>query len=88
MTQRRTGSRARPYYWIVADYNGQLVVIGPKDTAEEANQFAYENLDVEFEVKELQTRDRARATSILKANRLEETGNLGQALQRARHRPW
>lgn len=95
MSGTRTGSDGRPggdgitskeYYWIIANYGGRLVVIGPKSTDSEAQSMAYEKLDVPFEIVPLQTRDRSRATSILKARKLEATGNLGQSIQRARHK--
>jgi len=76
----------RTFYWIIANLNGKLVVIGPKDTEADANSFAYEKLDVEFEIIPLDTRNRARATSIIKAKRLDATGDLAGALQRARHK--
>ena len=62
------------------------MIIGPKMSEEEGTQWAYAHLDVAFDIVPLNTRDRARATSQLKARRLDTEGNLGQALQRARHK--
>jgi hypothetical protein len=75
----------REYYWIVSSYGGKLVVIGPKNTSEEASEFAYQKLDSAFEIVPLKTRDRARATSQIKAMKLDSTGNLGESIQRAKH---
>lgn len=60
-------------------------MIGPKDSDTEANEFAYAKLDTPFQIVPLQTRDRKRATSIIKAMKLDETGNLGGAIKPARH---
>ena len=73
------------YFWIVARYGGRLVILGPKIDEQEANEFGYQKLDTPFDIIGLPTRDRARATSMIKARHLDDTGNLGQALQRARH---
>ena len=73
------------YYWIVARYGGRLVILGPKIDEQEAQTFGYQKLDVPFDVIKLPTRDRARATSMIKAKFLESTGDLGGALQWARH---
>ncbi len=62
-----------------------MVVIGPKASEQEATDFGYATLDAQFTVVELPTRDRARATSIIKAKKLAETGNLGDSLRFARH---
>lgn len=74
------------YYWVIANLHGKLVIIGPKSSGDEANTFAYEKLDVPFEIVPLQTRDRAKATSQIKAMRLDQTGNLEQSIQRSRHK--
>lgn len=75
----------RKYYYIRAYYNGRLIVIGPKSTEEEAYRTGYEKLDCPFDVIELDTKDRKRATAHFKERRLEETGDLGLALRRAKH---
>lgn len=74
------------YFWIVANLNGRLVVIGPKSSEDEANEFGYQKLDVPFDVVPLHTRDRAKATSQVKARRLDATGDLERSIQRARHK--
>ena len=77
----------REYWWIAADYQGRLVIIGPKDSEAEANSFAYQKLDVPFEVVSLQTRDRNKAGAQLKARRLGDTGDLGNSIQRSMRKP-
>ena len=77
------GQLGQVYYWIVANYQSRLVIIGPKDSEQEANEFAYQKLDVPVEVVPLQTRDRSKAAAQLKARRLDSTGNLGESIQRS-----
>jgi hypothetical protein len=91
MVNQNTRSRiGEVFYWIVTRYGDdkKLVIIGPKQTEEEAQQFAYQKLEgLSFEIVPLETRDRGRATSEIKAKILGSTGNLGNALQKARHQP-
>ena len=61
------------------------MIIGPKNSETEAMEFGYQKLDTPFRVVELQTRDRARATSQLKAKKLDATGDLGESIRPARH---
>jgi hypothetical protein len=75
----------KSYWWIKANYNGRLIVIGPKATEEEAYRTGYEKLECPFDVIELGTKDRAKATAHFKERRLEETGSLDLALKRAKH---
>ena len=77
---------AQTFYWVIANLRGRLVVIGPKPSEQEATEFAYQKLDVPFDIISLQTRDRNRATSQIKAKRLDATGNLEQSIQRAKHK--
>lgn len=80
-----TRNSVRDYYWIAAKLGGRLVVIGPKDSEQEANEFGYATLEIPFEVIPLPTVDRRRATSQIKARYLGESHDLGGALQPARH---
>ncbi len=63
------------------------MVLGPKNSTEEAEVFAYEKLDIPFRVVGLPTKDKARAVSLMRGMRLDETGNLSGALERSMHRP-
>lgn len=71
------------YYWIVADYQGKLVIIGPRVTEQEANEFGYQKLDVPFEVVPLRTKSRSTAGAQVKARRLESSADLGQSIQKS-----
>jgi len=77
------GLLGRQYWWIVADFQNRLVIIGPKDSEAEANEFGYQKLDVPFEVVALQTRDRSKAGAQLKARKLDASADLGQSIQRS-----
>jgi hypothetical protein len=79
------GELGKKYYWITASLNGRLVIIGPKLTEFEAENYAYQTLTIPYRIVGLSTRDRAKATSQLKAMRLDQTGDLGGSLRRARH---
>lgn len=79
------GELGKRYHWIVGNYDGRLVIIGPKLTESEAEQYAYQTLTIPYKIVSLHTRDRAKATSQIKAMRLDQTGDLGGSLRRARH---
>lgn len=77
----------REYWWVVASFQGRTVIIGPKETEEDANRFGYGQLECPFNVVMMPTRDKARASAMLKARKLEKEGNLGGALERMMHKP-
>ena len=73
------------YFYIWASDQGRNVLLGPYDTREEANRAAWQQLNCYFEIVELPTRDRGRATQIMKAQKLERTQDLSQSLDRVNH---
>lgn len=81
----KTAGTSREYFWIVTLYGDRLAVIGPKDYESEAQDFAYQKLTTPFVIVPLKTRDRSKATSQIKAMKLDELGDLGVALQKASH---
>lgn len=74
------------WYWILATQGGRRVLLGPKSTEQEAYQLGYERLPENFEVVPLPTRDRAKATSMLKARGFEKGDTLEDSLKRYRHK--
>lgn len=78
--------RGNMYWWIKTTHEGRLVILGPYATEGEASDFAFQQLGTDFEVFDLPTRDKARATSMIKARILKQTSSLDTALQRARHK--
>lgn len=77
-----------PYWWIWAnDGKGGHIVSGYYLTEEEAENFGYENFPHGFEVYPLHTKDKASATSRLKARYLGlKDVDMNEALRRVRHK--
>lgn len=78
------------FFWTVTKFpypNGHLVILGPYSSREDAEAKSYQELENPFEVVELNTRDRGKATAILKKRNLSSTSDLGSSLQRAGHQP-
>ena len=76
-----------PCYWLVTfRENGQLVVAGRYEDEFEARRVGQEKLHGNYQVFELMTRDRNRATAAIKYKILEQTGNLELALKKASHK--
>jgi len=73
------------YYYVWADDEGTNVLLGPFTTREEANRAAWGQLNCYFEIVELDTKDRAKATQVLKARKLEKTQDLRRSLERVKH---
>lgn len=82
-------NRERHCLWIVADYQGRMVILKPKgvQSEQEATEYGYNHLDVPFQVVDLPTISRSTAASILKARRLDQTGDLGQSIERTMAKP-
>lgn len=76
----------REYYYIFATSQGKRVFLGPYNTEEEANRIGFEKLDGNFECIPLPTRDRSRATGMLKARLLDKSGDLENSLERVKHK--
>ena len=76
----------RYHFWLVATYDGKptLVYGGPDENS--ARQRGMELLPgVDFEIKRLPTISLARASSLIRGNRLEQSHSLKQATQRLGH---
>ena len=81
-----SSSNGRHSYWYnYAIYNGRLIVDGFYSSEQEATQFGYKNIPVQFTTIALPTKDRNKATQICKRKVWEQTGDIDQALKRARH---
>lgn len=78
----------KPCWWLVAkDEQGKTVLIFGSDRSEdEARQKGLEMLGgLNFDIKRLPTRNLARASSLLKGNRLERTHSLKDATRKLMH---
>lgn len=83
---RKFPSQQRTWFYIVGKSpEGRTVLIGPEATSQAANERGFQAFNGVFEVYELPTRDRSKATSILKAKLLDATGNLSEALKPVKH---
>jgi hypothetical protein len=75
------------YYYVTTVWQGKSVLLGPYSTEEKANEVGFSGkLSGTFEIISLPTRDRGKATQMLRARKLNTGSNLGQALQRVRHK--
>lgn len=85
---RNTGEGKRKFFWIVCidpESGKPFLVAGDFDESR-ARQKGLELLGgVNFELKPLPTTSLARASSMLKGNRLQETHNIHNAAQRIGH---
>jgi len=76
------------YYWITAidTDTGKPYLIAGGRTEADANQKGLEMLGgIDFQIKRLPTRNLARASSLLKGDRLERTQSLHKAAERIGH---
>ena len=74
------------YYWNLGLARGKWTVIGPYNTESEATEAGFRAFDGgNFETYELNTRDRAYATSQIKYKRHEKGMPLDEALEPVRH---
>jgi len=78
-------SSRHSFYWNYTIYQGRLLIDGYYNDEQEATQFGYKNIPVAFETVPLNTKDRNRATQVIKRRVWEQTGDIDQALKRARH---
>lgn len=78
-----------PFFWVFGytKKEGKPIVYGWFSTQMEANQWGFTYTDGNYEVYELPTKNRAAATSMIKAKRLNsEDIDLDAALQKVRHK--
>lgn len=86
---RYTHSVPHIYWWVKYNVSGKYGILGPYNDEKEANDKAVEELRgaIRFDVIPLNTRNKSAASSKLKAIVLHETKDIGQAMQRVRHKP-
>jgi len=73
------------HYWIIANKEGQTVLIYGGLSENEATQKGYQELDCYFEVKPFPTKDIAAASRMLKGEKLHDTQDLSESLRRLKH---
>lgn len=74
------------WHWVTTVYQGRRVILGPYDTEEKANAVGFEKLENNYEVVELPTRDRARATQQIRHRYFEKGDGLDTVLKRMMHK--
>ncbi len=78
----------RKYYWILASDpgTGKPYLVFGGNTEDEARQHGMELLGgLDFEVRSLPTRNLARASSLIKGKKLEDTHSLSKSGERLGH---
>ena len=60
-------------------------IIGPKATEDEINQVAFQTIDADFRIFYLNTKNKARAVSQIKARLIAESHNLQDSMRRFHH---
>lgn len=76
-------------YWfvsVVEPESGRLVVLGEYKSREEAYRMALQKLTANFEVFDMPTKDRAKATQHAKYVMFNKTEDLKRSIQRAKHK--
>ena len=77
----------RDYYWIWFDRDGEHKGLwGAYNSYEEAERKAVSKLNVPYEIVKLSTRDESEASRRLRANLLNDTGNVEQTFNRFSHK--
>lgn len=74
------------WWYIVTKQNGRMVLLGPYNDDREAEEIAVAKINTTYEVVPLSTRDRAKATQMLRHKMLQGNGgDLETSLKRMRH---
>lgn len=73
------------YYWIWAVEYGKPYILGWYNNSEEAENVAT-NIDGYYEIYALGTKDKSKATRLIKNKRFEKTGKLTESAKSVRHK--
>lgn len=75
------------YYYIACKQDGHMVLLGAYESEAEAYEVAMKKLkNTPYEVVALKTKDRRKATSIMRHRILNSSSDLGLSLRRMKHR--
>ena len=74
------------FWWVIGKYHQKAFRLGPFRSQEEAEAYGYERVPCSFDTISTDTRDPNRAIRELRKKQLDETGDLGSALQRGRRK--
>ena len=81
----RLGRGQQDYFYVVAKIDGRFAVLGPYSDESLAYEIGSNKLNSSFDVISLPTKDRTRATQIVRHHVLDNSGDLSLALRRMRH---
>ena len=74
------------FSYIVTKLDGRMVLLGPYNDDREAGSIAMEKISGDYEIIQMPTRDRAKATQMLRHKLLKgEGGDLSVVLRRMKH---
>ena len=74
------------YWYLVTKQDGRMVLLGPYGDEPEAAGVAMEKINTDYEIVQMPTRDRAKATQLLRHKILQGNGgNLEDSLRRMKH---
>jgi len=76
----------RDWFYICTKSEGRMVLLGPYNDSSEAEEVAVSKINTDYEVVAMPTRDRAKATQMLRHKILRsDGGDLATSLRRMRH---
>lgn len=76
----------RDYWYIVTKQDGKMVLLGSYGTEQEAEEIAMQKITTDYEIIALATKDRAKATQMLRHKMLKGNGgNIEDSLRRMKH---
>lgn len=74
------------WYWVTGRREGNMVLLGPYTTKDEADEYGFDGFpDGGYETHLLGTRNRAQATQMLKHVLFSETRDLNLSMKPFRH---
>jgi len=74
------------FSYIVTKQDGRMVLLGPYNDDREAGSIAMEKINTDYEIVQMPTRDRGKATQMLRHKMLRgDNGNLADSLRRMKH---
>lgn len=82
MNEQPKIKRGQLVYWMVTENDGKMVVLGFRETEDLALQYLSSVGVTNYTIEPLRTTDTNKCVRILKSKRLNETGNLNEALQK------
>jgi len=83
--QYKLPSFSKEQFYVVCKHNGRYILLGPENTEADAYAMGAGKLHTTFKVVMFPTKDRAKATQMLRHLLVNNNSDLGLALQRMKH---